>query len=244
MRHLLLVLCIPFIGFSQQTEKVFFESGVSIFNPVVKEERMITDIQGVGDSDLKYTYKTTPGFFIKCGIEVSAKTQRKFSITVPMSIGYKAFNKETIKEGYAYGCFLNFNGIEKSQTTSKSASIMIGPKFNYHLRAFTVFTAININADLFFMNTEKTEYRSVNSEIYSYTKSQPEINDFRINLSLQLGFDYNVSKQWTLGLSADCYFYNLSPLINNDKLNTKLFNIGYGKQSLFICSGIRAGYTF
>ncbi|HRG02409.1 MAG TPA: hypothetical protein PKZ75_14925 [Bacteroidia bacterium] len=245
MKHIVLFLLIPFVAFAQETEKVFFESGVSIFSPFAKNERVISDMEYQGSSDLKYTYKTAPGFFIKCGIEVFPKTQRKFSVTVPISIGYKEFNQKFVKEGYSYGCFSNFNGKEKSQISSKVASIMIGPKFNFDIKSITVFCALNLNADLVFLHKETIVYKTVTSETYNSSKSsQPQINDFKINSSLQLAFDYKISDQWSLGLSADSYFYNLTPIINNDKQNSNLFNIGYGKQSLFICSGIRAGYSF
>ncbi len=245
MRTIILFLIIPFLGFSQHTRKVFVETGVSTFKPFVKEERVFGNADYQYSADLKNTYKTTSGFFIKCGIEMLPKTERRFNVTVPMSIGYKEFNKKIIKEGYANGCFSSFNGIEKSRLSSKSASIIIGPKFNFNAEKFAVFTAININADLFFMNTETSEYKSSNAEIYKYSKSnQPHINDFTLCASLQLGFDYKLSSRWTLGLSTDCYFFNFNPIINGDKLNAQLFNLGYGKQSLFICSGIRAGYNF
>ena len=122
---------------------------------------------------------------------------------------------------------------------------MVGPKFNFDTEKIIGYAAININADLFFQHTETSEYKSINSETYSYSKSsEPYINDFVISTSLQLGIDYKISNRWALGLSTDCYFFNFNPLIYKDKLNTKLFNLGYGKQSLFICSGIRAGYAF
>lgn len=236
---------IPFIGFSQHTRKVFVETGISTFKPFVKEERVFGNADYQYSANLKNTYKTTSGFFVKCGIEILPKTEKKFSITVPLSIGYKEFNKKIVKEGYAYGCFLSFNGTEKSQISSKSSSIMVGPKFNFDTEKIIGYAAININADLFFQHTETSEYKSINSETYSYSKSsEPYINDFVISTSLQLGIDYKISNRWALGLSTDCYFFNFNPLIYKDKLNTKLFNLGYGKQSLFICSGIRAGYAF
>lgn len=245
MRTIILFLIIPFISFSQHTKKVFVETGVSTFNPSVKQERVVSNMQTMGSSDITYTYKISPGFFIKCGIEIQSKKERKFKVTVPVSIGYKEFNKKVISEGYAYGCFTYFNGTKKSQISSKAASIIIGPKFNFNTEKFIVYTAININADLFFQHTETSEYKSINSEIYSYSKSShPNINDFVISTSLQLGLDYKLSSRWTLGLSTDCYFYNFNPIINGYKLNTQLFNLGYSKQSLFICSGIRAGYSF
>lgn len=245
MKNIILLLIIPIISFSQNTRKVFVETGVSTFKPFVKEERIITGAEYQGSSDLKYTYKTTPGFFIKCGIEIQSKKERKFNITVPMSIGYKEFNKKVISDGYSYGCFSSFNGIEKRQTSSRAASIIISPKFNFNAEKLTVFTAINVNADLFFMYSESIEYKSTNGEIYSYyNSSKPIYNDFSLCASLQLGFDYRLSSRWTLGLSSDCYFYNFNPIIHGDKLNIQLFNLGHSKQSLFICSGIRAGYNF
>jgi len=245
MKQIILFLMIPFIGFSQHTRKVFVETGISTFKPFVKEERVFGNLDYQYSADLKNTYKTTSGFFVKCGIEILPKTEKKFSITVPLSIGYKEFNKKRETEGWAYGCFSSFNGIEKSQISSKSASVMFGPKFNFNTEKFIIYAAININADLFFQNTETSEYKPINSETYSYSKSsQPYINDFVISTSLQLGLDYKISSRWTLGLSTNCYFFNFNPIIYGDKLNTNLFNIGYGKQSLFICSGIRAGYAF
>lgn len=245
MKQIILFLMIPFTGFSQHTRKVFVETGISTFKPFVKEERVFGNADYQYSANLKNTYKTTSGFFVKCGIEILPKTEKKFSITVPLSIGYKEFNKKIVKEGYAYGCFLSFNGTEKSQISSKSSSIMVGPKFNFDTEKIIGYAAININADLFFQHTETSEYKSINSETYSYSKSsEPYINDFVISTSLQLGIDYKISNRWALGLSTDCYFFNFNPLIYKDKLNTKLFNLGYGKQSLFICSGIRAGYAF
>ena len=110
---------IPFIGFSQHTRKVFVETGISTFKPFVKEERVFGNADYQYSANLKNTYKTTSGFFVKCGIEILPKTEKKFSITVPLSIGYKEFNKKIVKEGYAYGCFLSFNGTEKSQIIDK-----------------------------------------------------------------------------------------------------------------------------
>lgn len=245
MKQIILFLMIPFIGFSQHTRKVFVETGISTFKPFVKEERVFGNADYQYSANLKNTYKTTSGFFVKCGIEILPKTEKKFSITVPLSLGYKEFNKKRETEGWAYGCFSSFNGIERSQISSKSASVMFGPKFNFNIEKIIIYTAININADLFFQNTETSEYKSINSETYSYSKSsQPYINDFVISTSLQIGLDYKISSRWALGLSTDCYFFNFNPIIHGDKLNTNLFNLGYGKQSLFICSGIRAGYAF
>lgn len=245
MRNFLLILIIPFTSFGQHTKKLFIETGVSTFKPFVKEARDFGNADFQYSADLKSTYKTTSGFFIKCGIEFLSKKERKFNVTVPMSIGYKEFNKNSVTEGWAIGCFSSFNGLEKSQISSKSASIMIGPKFNFNLEKFIVFAALNINTDLFFHTIETSEYKPINAETYSYSKSsQSQFNDLAFNTSLQLGFDYKLSSRFTLGLSSDCYFFNLNPIINGDKLNTKLFNVEYGKQSLFICSGIRAGYNF
>lgn len=245
MKKIFFIILIPFIGFSQNTRKVFVETGVSTFKPFVTEERKISNAEYLGSSNLKYTYKTTQGFFIKCGIEILHKTEKKFNITVPMSIGYKEFNKLIIQEGYAYGCFSNFNGTQKSRISSKCASVMVGPKLNFNTRKMIVFTELNVNADLFFLNSETIEYKPINSETYKYNNSTPaHVSDFTISTSLQLGVDYKVSSKLTLGISCDSYFFNFNPLINGDTSNSILFNNGYGKQSLFICTGIRAAYSF
>lgn len=244
MKKIFCIILIPFIGFSQNTRKVFVETGVSTFKPFVAEERIVSS-EYQNASDLKYTYKTTQGFFIKCGVEILHKTEKKFNVTVPMSIGYKEFNKIIVQEGYAYGCFSKFNGIQTSHISSNCASMMIGPKFNFNAKKIIVFTALNVNADLFFLNSETTEYKSINSETYSYNNSTPaHISDFTISTSLQLGVDYKVSNRLTLGVSCDNYFFNFNPLISGNTSNSILFNIGYGKQSLYTCSGIRAAYSF
>ena len=98
MKYLLLVFLIPIIGFSQNTRKVFVESGVTSFIPFVKEERSYGNFENQYFRDLKYTYKTTPGYFIKCGIEILPKTERRFTVTVPLSIGYKEFNKDNLRK--------------------------------------------------------------------------------------------------------------------------------------------------
>lgn len=244
MKKVFFIILIPFIGFSQNTKKVFVESGISTFNPFVKEERVISsEYQSV--SDLKYTYKTTQGFFIKCGIEILRKTEKKFTITVPISMGYKEINKLITKEGYSLGCFSNFNGTQTNRTSSNCASIMIGPKFNFDAKKITAFMALTINADLFFLNSETIEYKPINSETYTYNNSTPDhISDFTVSASLQIGVDYKVSNRLMFGVSCDNYFFNFNPLINGDKSNNILFNNGYGRQSLYTCSGIRAAYRF
>ncbi|MBA4240776.1 MAG: hypothetical protein C0448_08615 [Sphingobacteriaceae bacterium] len=244
MKKIFFIILIPFIGFSQNTRKVFVETGVSTFKPFVAEERIVSS-EYQNASDLKYTYKTTQGFFIKCGVEILHKTEKKFNVTVPMSIGYKEFNKIIVQEGYAYGCFSNFNGTQTSRTSSNCASIMIGPKFNFNTKKITVFTALNVNADLFFLDSETTEYKPINSETYTYNSSTPaHVSDFTVSTSLQLGVDYKVSSRLTLGVSCDNYFFNFNSLINGNTSNSILFNNGYGKQSLYTCSGIRAAYSF
>jgi len=243
MKYLLLVFLIPIIGFSQNTRKVFVESGVTSFIPFVKEERSYGNFENQYFRDLKYTYKTTPGYFIKCGIEILPKTERRFTVTVPLSIGYKEFNKDMVTTGYAIGCFSYFNGTEKNHTSSKAASLMIGPKFNFSAKKLTVFTVININTDLFFLSSESYEYKSINGETYRhFNSSAPHVNDLVFSTSLQLGFDYKMSSRWSAGFSSDCYFLN--PIINSDKLNSTLFNFGYSQQSTFVCIGIRVGYHF
>ena len=79
MRKIFFIILIPFISFSQNTRKVFVETGISAFKPFVKEEIIISNMEYLGNSDLKYTYKTTLGFFIKCGVEILPKTERKFT---------------------------------------------------------------------------------------------------------------------------------------------------------------------
>lgn len=245
MKKIFFIILIPFISFSQNTRKVYVETGVSTFKPFVTEERKISNSEYLGSSNLKYTYKTTQGFFIKCGIEILHKTEKKFNITVPMSIGYKEFNKLIIQEGYAYGCFSDFNGTQTSRISSKCASVIVGPKFNFNTKKMIVFTALNVNADLFFLNSETIEYKPINSETYKHNNSTPaHVNDFTISTSLQLGVDYKVSSKLTLGVSCDNYFFNFNPLINGNTSNSLLFNNGYGKQSLYTCSGIRAAYSF
>ena len=245
MKTIFFILVIPFIGFSQNTRKVYIETGVSTFKPFVKEERKISNAEYLGSSNLKHTYKTTQGFFIKCGIEILHKTEKKFNITLPMSVGYKEFNKLNIQEGYAYGCFSDFNGTQTSRISSKCASIMVGSKFNFNIKKIIVYTSLNVNADLFFLNSETIEYKPVNSETYTYNNSTPaQINDFIVSASIQIGVDYKISNRLTLGISCDNYFLNFNPLINGDTSNSILFNNGYGKQSLYTCSGIRAAYSF
>jgi hypothetical protein len=135
--------------------------------------------------------------------------------------------------------------VQNTQSSSKSASLAFGPKFNFKANKFTVFTAINFNADLFFLNSENSEYKPINGETYKRSNlSDPRINDLIFSTSMQLGFEYKVSDRWSVGLSSDCYVLNLETLASGNKLNTALFDFGYGKQSLFICTGIRAGYSF
>ena len=248
MRTLFLLLIFPAITFAQKNKTIFLESGSTIYTPFMKNSRNIAytsyDCVGDGNSNFNYTYKTTPGFYIKAGLEIGQKTSKRFNVTVPVSIGYKEFNTEVIKSGSSYGWLAYFNGTETTKTTSGYGSVMIGPKFNFNFKKFTFFSALNMNIDLF-LNSKRTitaneEYVKVISE--DFKVESLKVDDISFNSSLQIGADYRLTEHFQMGVSIDAYFSRLNNMM--DKNGPYFFNYNYGKRSSIINGGVKLGYNF
>lgn len=227
-----------------QNRMLYVETGAASFAPFKNKETIIDNSQYYF-SNMNYTYKIKPGFFAKIGFEIINNPNKNFWISVPMSVGYKEFNKQITAEGIAFGCFTSFDGKQITSASNKSMCISIGPKFNVKCKNITTSASLNFNSDVFFLYTENSYYKpKVGSEVKTQYKGDGTVNDFMFSTSIQFSVMYQVSKFWNVGLTNDIYLYNFNPLINGDKKNNKLFNIGYGNQSIYFCSGIRTSYKF
>jgi hypothetical protein len=236
-----LILFLPCFLFSQN-RMFYVETGVTSFVPFKNNETIINNYDYYF-SNINYSYKSTPGFFAKVGIEIINNPNKNFWISVPMNISYKEFNKQVVSEGTAFGCFTSFDGKQITSSSNKSACISIGPKFNLKCKKITTSASLNFNSDIFFLYTENSYYKpKVGSEVKTQYKGDSKINDFMFSTSIQFSVTYQISKFWNVGLTNDIYLYNFNSLINGDKTN--FFNIGYGRQSVYFCSGIRTSYEF
>lgn len=243
MRIFILLSILPILSFAQSKKTIFLESGTSVYTPFQKQSFERSDIETY-NSDLTYTYKTTPGFYIKAGVELGPKTPKRFNVTIPVSIGYKAFNTETVKTGSSSGCFTSFYGIQSTKTTDKYASLMIGPKFNFNMKRFTIYTALNMNVDLFLnsKSTIATNNESIRIVQEDFKIESVRSDDISFNSSLKIGADYRLTEHFQVGVSVDAYFSRLNNLI--DKSGPYFFNYNYGKRSSIINGGVKLAYNF
>ncbi len=248
MRILLLLILIPFIGFAQTKRTIFIESGISVYKPFVKhttDDSYSTNSEGDYSSDLKSTYKTTGSFYMKGGLEIGSAKTKRFRVTFPVSFGYRKLKTEITTEGSAYGCFTAFNGKQITTISTESACLQFGPKFNFNVKRFTIFTALNFNYDLIFQNQESNNYNGNVTKLHRGFKVESlQGNDITLNASLQLGFSYKVNDRFNIGFSTDTYFCRLNTLLESPKQTPYFFNFGYGKRSAVINCGVRVGYSF
>ena len=242
VKRIAIILLIPFLSFSQNQRRLFFETGATIYTPFKQPETI-----SYSDYQLNYSinskYYSSLGFYTKLGIDMHPATNKKFYVTVPLFAAYKEFNTKVKTEGITYSGSSQGNWTLVTKNYSKSITISTGPKFNFELKKMSLYGAINLNVDVLYRNDYVTESSS-NSGVNYSSKSGENTHGIMFSSSLQIGAEYHLTEKWGIGLSAESYFYNFNPLFDSSTENRQLFNMGYGKSSSLFCAGIRGSYKF
>lgn len=242
MRYILLVILIPFFSFSQNTRKLFIETGTTINSPFQKYEfNSYKNYQ----STMSYYSKfyNAVGVYSKLGIDIKPEKGKRFYVTVPLFLAYKELHQKIVTNIVINDNISTHNLTQELKATSKSITLSIGPKFNFETKRIIYFGSVNLNADIIFMNSSVINFKdeSGTQRVSTYETTS---KDMMYSSSLQIGVNYKISEKWEIGISGESYFYNFNPLINGEKENDKLFNTGYGKRSSIFCAGLRGSYKF
>lgn len=216
------------VAFSQTNRSLYLETGPSVYMPLQHQEHVvINNTGGYYGADYILTNKTMAGINLNIGFEQRVAGKGTLFLSLPFAFGYRNQIEKMERNGYYYGDFVAFKGIEHIEYNTQLAGLSVGAKLNYGSRKTSCFLGAVFHNELAFKQTQYyhsipenglSDYRSVNS-------SDGNTDDFRINLSLQAGFMYRVEQNWSLGLSLDCYMYNLTEGINRLSNYNGIFNL-------------------
>ena len=243
---LLIILCFPFVLFSQNKRAVFVEGGTSILHPFHREDNLYVDWGSTGNSYTKTNRISIFSVFLKLGIETPITRRKHFSFSVPLSIGYREQRisySDEILQTYYYGHTEHY--LIKTKYHTGYFGLIFGPKFNINLEKWSLFTAINFNSELFLFGRKNVSENSSYGTNDLYL-SEGIVFDVAFSPSLQTCVLKHIGSNFSVGLTSDFFLYHYNPQDSkyHHHSNDHLFNFGYGKYSSIINAGIRLQYSY
>ena len=192
-------------GFSQQSNKISFETG-SVYNKALVNKEVLDNSES--GSTFRYhwenTYYSSTGFYVKFEYEEKLYEKNKWSIYFPMGISYINQTDKYYTKGGQWGCFGGYASDGMVSVRKQHINFYAGVAVQYQDLKW------RLAGNLLFNNCLRTSSKtsSTGYSPYSNYSNYHEQFDFKIYNSSQFAALFNVKNNIWVGPSCELFFYN------------------------------------